>query len=72
MKGDLENPMFLDSQWRHLEKELKVVDYCQGCSEEIYEGQDIYEFAEGSVHNDSECCKQYIGSISLIKVAGEV
>ena len=69
---DIENPMVLDANWRHLEHpEPKVIDQCAGCQEEIYEGQDIFEFAEGSVHDNSECCKQYVGSISICKVAGE-
>ena len=71
MWNSVENPMVVDRYWADKEQEPKVIATCAGCEEDILEGQDIYEFAEGSVHNNSECCEQYVQAISMMKVAGE-
>lgn len=73
---EAENKMVLDSHWRHLEKEPKVIDECLGCMEDIIAGEDVYEFMSLTgdtviVHQNSECCQQYVGAISNCKVAGE-
>lgn len=68
---DIENPMVIDSHWRHLEREPKVIGECAGCHEDIYEGEDIYDFDSGLVHQDSECCQQYVAEMSVCKLAGE-
>lgn len=68
---EIENPMVIDRLWADKEQDLKVIGECEGCHEDILEGQDIYVFNDGMVHQDQECCIQYIGSISIIKVAGE-
>lgn len=67
----VENPMVIDSLWRHLEQEPKVVGECEGCHEDILEGDDVYDFDGGLVHQDSECCMQYVANMSVCKVAGE-
>ena len=69
---DIENPAVIDALWRHQEQpKPKVVAYCEGCEEEIVEGQDIFDLNGCFLHHDSECCRQYIGSLSIEKVAGE-
>ena len=65
----LENPMVIDSKWRHLEKEPEIVGYCDGCGDEIYEGQDVFDHGDGLVHQDSECCLQFVGNMSICKEA---
>lgn len=67
----IENPMVIDSLWEHTERLPEVIGECEGCHEDIYEGDDIYDFDGDYVHQDSDCCKQYVAGISLCKVAGE-
>lgn len=75
--GDIENSMVIDKHWRHLEQpEPKAIDECLGCLEDIYAGEDVYEFTSLTgetvlVHQNAECCQQYVGAISYCKVAGE-
>jgi hypothetical protein len=66
----VENPMVLP------EKEKKVIGTCEGCQEEIYEGEPVYDFqgsdAQGAIfHQNKECCFQYVSEMSVCKVAGE-
>lgn len=63
--------MVIDSLWRHYEQESKVVGECEGCLEAIYEGEDVYDFDGGLVHQDSEYCPQYVANRSVYRVAGE-
>ena len=65
----VENPMVMEGLRES--NEPKVVGECEGCCEDIYEGEDVYDFDGGLVHQDSECCGQYIANISYCKVAGE-
>lgn len=72
----IENPMVVDSHWRHLERKPKVIGECAGCHEDILEGQDILECNEFGneevlLHQDSECAYQFVTNISFCKVAGE-
>jgi hypothetical protein len=72
--SDIENPMVIDRIWR--KKELKVIDECAGCWEDIYEGEDVYEFVntfgeKALIHQKDECCLQYIAGLSTCKIAGE-
>jgi hypothetical protein len=73
---DIENPMTIDSLWKEKEKEPKVIDECVGCMEDIYEGEDVYEFTSITgqtvmVHQKPGCCQYYVADISNCKVAGE-
>lgn len=68
--SDIENPMVVDSLWRHQEETSKVLGSCDGCGDDILEGQDIYEFHDHTVHSSPECCRDYIANISICKVAG--
>ncbi|WP_052343610.1 hypothetical protein [Bacillus massiliigorillae] len=67
----LENPMVIDRLWERFEKEPEVIGECAGCGEEIYAGQDIYDCEGELVHQDEECCMQFVGNKSWCKVAGE-
>jgi hypothetical protein len=74
--GDIENAMVKDSLWKEREQKPKVINECLGCMEDIYEGEDVYEFTSLTgetvlVHQNAECCQQYVGAISFCKVAGE-
>lgn len=64
----VENPMVIDSLWSD-QREPKVVGECEGCHEDILEGDDIYEFDDVWVHQDSECCQQYIANLSICREA---
>jgi hypothetical protein len=73
---NVENPMVIDSLWREREKKPKVIDECVGCMEDIFEGEDVYEFTSITgqtvmVHQKSGCCQHYVSDISNCKVAGE-
>lgn len=65
----IENPMVIDSLWER--PEPKVVGCCEGCGDDILEGQDIYEFEGGLVHQEEECCMRYVAGMSVCRVAGE-
>jgi hypothetical protein len=72
----LDNPMVIDSLWRHREQEPKVVCECPGCEEDITEGDEVLEFTdvEGEtvlVHQDLECTYQYVAAMARCKIAGE-
>lgn len=67
----IENPMVVDSHWRHLERVPEVVGTCEGCGEDIVAGDDIYDFDGGLVHQDSSCCMDYVANMSRCRVAGE-
>jgi hypothetical protein len=72
----LENPMVVDSLWRHREQEPKVVAECPGCQEDITEGEEVLEFTDVDgetvlVHQDLECTYQYVAGMARCKVAGE-
>lgn len=41
-------------------QEAKVMAYCKGCGEEIYEGGDVYRVNGDILHNDWECLVLYI------------
>jgi hypothetical protein len=66
---DIENPMVIDRLWRHHEQEPKVIGECAGCWGDITANEHWYEFQEGKevvlVHQESECCKQYVAEKSI-------
>jgi hypothetical protein len=73
---EIENPMVIDSLWRDQEKEPEVIDECLGCQEEIVAGEDVYKFVSVTgetvrVHQNVECCQQYIAAMAVCEVAGE-
>ncbi|EEM07489.1 hypothetical protein bmyco0003_58840 [Bacillus pseudomycoides] len=47
------------------------MDYCKGCSGEIYFGEGYLDFDGDPIHTESECIKQYVEENSMKKVAGE-
>jgi hypothetical protein len=71
---NIENPMVIDALWDKSIEPRKVGE-CEGCHEEIYEGEEIYELDECGInvliHQESDCCQQYVASRSCRKVAGE-
>lgn len=56
---------------RDLPEEPLVVGECAGCGEDIYLGDEVYDFGDGLTHQDSECCQQYVSNISICRTAGE-
>ena len=58
-------------KYGYLEPEPKIITYCDGCGKEIFEGDDIYEFEDVILHQNSECCENYISNFAITKVAGE-
>jgi hypothetical protein len=70
----IENPMVIDNLWR--KKEQEVVAECGGCKEDIFAGEDVYEFTSEAgetvlLHQSLECCREYISEMSRCLVAGE-
>ena len=49
----------------------ETIGECEGCHEEIYVGEDIYDLGDMIVHSKSECCRDYISHIAVCRVAGE-
>lgn len=72
---DIENPMVIDSHWRHLEMEVKEFGECAGCEEPILAGQDYYEIQTANevikVHQHASCCMQFVGEIACCRTAGD-
>ena len=76
MCREIENPMVIDAKWRHLEQEPQVVGECAGCEEDIVAGEDFYELQiivgeKIYIHQNAECCRQYVAEYSWCRVAGE-
>lgn len=79
MPYEVENAMVVDAHWRELEREPKVYGECAGCGDNIIAGQDYYEmeafngeFLETSlVHQNDDCCRQYVANTSFCRTAGE-
>jgi hypothetical protein len=68
----VENPLVIDSLWREFEEEQEgreVITYCDGCGEEIYEGEDVYIFDDVVLHQDSICCEKYISNTGHLAIA---
>lgn len=68
----IENPMVLDSHWRHLEKpEPKVVGECAGCEEDIYAHEQWLDLVslkgDYLVHQNTECCYQFVVEMSVCR-----
>jgi hypothetical protein len=65
---EIENPMVIDSRWRHLEQEPQIVGECAGCEEDIYRHEQWLDTElQGQnylVHQDSECCYQFVSGMS--------
>jgi len=51
------------------EPEPEVVGICEGCGEDIYEGDDIYDFNGAMIHQVSMCCMEYISNSAISTVA---
>jgi hypothetical protein len=70
----VENPMVIDSHWRHLEKEVRTFGECAGCEEDIAAGDDYFLITTPNeilkVHQNPECCFQYVGEMAWCKTAG--
>jgi hypothetical protein len=77
MFKESENPMVNEAHWRHLEQpEPQVFGECAGCEEDIVAGDAYFEIQilDGEkiyVHQNAECCQQYVAEMSWCKTAGE-
>jgi hypothetical protein len=49
----------------------KLVGFCAGCGEEIYEGDDVIEIGDELIHETTVCAFDYCSHIGFSKVAGE-
>lgn len=75
--NEIENPMVIDSLWRKNEQEPQVFGECAGCQEDVVAGDDYYEvqLSNGEkemVHQNADCCMQYVGEMAWCRTAGEV
>lgn len=52
------------------EKEPEVIAECDGCMEEIFEGEEVIEFCGSLIHDKEECCMLFMRDIGLQKIAG--
>lgn len=70
MAIDIEDPRIIQiNRTGYLKGESKVVGYCDGCGEEIFEGEDIYVLDDVVLHQDSLCCQDYISNAGRLEVA---
>lgn len=51
------------------EPEPEVVGTCEGCGEDIYEDEDVYDYDGMLIHQDSSCCADYIANNSICRTA---
>lgn len=72
MAIDIQDPRITEMERKGcIGKEPQIVAYCDGCGEEIYEGDDVYVFEDVILHQEARCCEDYIGHFATMKVAGE-
>lgn len=48
-----------------------VMSNCKSCGKEIYFGEEYRDMDGDSLHNETECIKQYVEVYSTKKIAGE-
>nr|WP_176544036.1 hypothetical protein [Bacillus toyonensis] len=65
----IENPIIIGNP--HDSIVIDVMEHCQSCGKEIYCGEEYRDMDGDSIHDDTECIKQYVESHSIKKVAGE-
>ncbi|MGG1339917.1 hypothetical protein ABE244_04855 [Bacillus toyonensis] len=65
----IENGMLIGNH--HDSSARDFMDYCKGCSREIYYSEGYLDFDGDPIHTESECIKQYVEEHSIKKVAGE-
>jgi hypothetical protein len=70
----VENPMVLPNGYGIRDPQSvdrKLVGYCAGCGEGIYEGDEIIELGDEMIHESSSCAYDYCSSIGFHNAAGE-
>ncbi|EEM13596.1 hypothetical protein bpmyx0001_55700 [Bacillus pseudomycoides DSM 12442] len=65
----IENPMLIGNP--HDSSVNDSIGNCEGCSQEIYFGEEYLDFEGDFIHNSTECVEEYVVGHSLKKVAGE-
>jgi hypothetical protein len=71
---EVENPMVLKNGYGIAdpqEKKLEVISVCDGCSNNIVEGQGMLDWGTVHLHDDSICIAKYVRGDSIKKIAGE-
>ncbi|PEP89602.1 hypothetical protein [Bacillus toyonensis] len=48
-----------------------VMSNCESCGKEIYFGEEYRDMDGDSIHDETDCIKQYVESHSIKKIAGE-
>ncbi|PFV27622.1 hypothetical protein [Bacillus cereus] len=65
----IENPMVVGNH--HDSVTSDVMEHCQSCGQEIYFGEEYRDMDGDSLHDETECIKQYVEVHSTKKIAGE-
>lgn len=74
---NIENPMVIDSLWGEREQEPQIFGECAGCEMDIVAGEDYYEIRNINsneilkVHQEHECCRQFVAEMAWCRTAGE-
>ncbi|KML27792.1 hypothetical protein [Priestia aryabhattai] len=71
---EVENPMVLKNGYGITdpqEKEQEVISVCDGCNNNIVEGQGMLDWGTVHLHDDSICIAKYVRRDSIRKIAGE-
>ncbi|PFP97658.1 hypothetical protein COK06_13015 [Bacillus cereus] len=65
----IENPMLIGNHHDSTVKDF--MDYCKGCSGEIYFGEGYLDCNGDFIHAEADCIRKYVEDHSIKKVAGE-
>ncbi|MFF2885088.1 hypothetical protein [Bacillus toyonensis] len=65
----IENPMLIGNH--HDSSANDSIGNCEGCSQEIFLGEEYLDFDGDYIHNSTECVEEYVVDHSVMKVAGE-
>ncbi|MED5052670.1 hypothetical protein P9850_12680 [Anoxybacillus rupiensis] len=67
----LENFMISDRHPIRDPQDAKVVGYCAGCGQEIYDGDEIIEINGEMIHENKDCAFDFCAEVGFARVAGE-
>jgi hypothetical protein len=67
----VENPIISNRHPIRDPQDGKVVCYCAGCGQEIYEGDAVIEFDREMIHENKDCAFDFCAEIGFSKLAGE-
>lgn len=49
---------------------VRILGKCPGCGDDIETGDEVIEFEDVLIHNDSSCCRRYLKSVGQERIVG--